>query len=86
MIEDSTAVEVEGLGLIATGRHVPVNELHDREPELASSHAGTVDLAAALPGSRCSDHCQIADHEQYTVPSTIEDPAVLEALRAQLGG
>ncbi|MCK0089492.1 propionyl-CoA synthetase [Rhodococcus sp. F64268] len=29
---------------------------------------------------------QIADHEQYTVPSTIEDPAVLDALREQLGG
>jgi propionyl-CoA synthetase len=28
---------------------------------------------------------QIADHESYTVPSTIEDPAVLEALKAQLG-
>jgi propionyl-CoA synthetase len=29
---------------------------------------------------------QIADHEEYTVPSTIEDVAVLDALKKQLGG
>lgn len=28
---------------------------------------------------------QIADHEEYTVPSTIEDTAVLDALKTQLG-
>ena len=28
---------------------------------------------------------QIADGEEYTVPSTIEDPAVLDALAEQIG-
>ncbi|MBF0663201.1 propionyl-CoA synthetase [Rhodococcus sp. (in: high G+C Gram-positive bacteria)] len=50
-----------------------------------------VTVVQALPKTRSGKILrktmrQIADHEQYTVPSTIEDPAVLEALRAQLGG
>ncbi|MFI6753811.1 propionyl-CoA synthetase [Rhodococcus coprophilus] len=50
-----------------------------------------VTVVQALPKTRSGKILrktmrQIADNEQYTVPSTIEDPAVLEALRAQLGG
>ncbi|MEE2060495.1 propionyl-CoA synthetase [Rhodococcus artemisiae] len=50
-----------------------------------------VTVVEALPKTRSGKILrktmrQIADHEQYTVPSTIEDPAVLEALREQLGG
>lgn len=50
-----------------------------------------VTVVQALPKTRSGKILrktmrQIADHEQYTVPSTIEDPAVLDALRAQLGG
>ena len=50
-----------------------------------------VTVVQALPKTRSGKILrktmrQIADHEQYTVPSTIEDPAVLEALERQLGG
>lgn len=50
-----------------------------------------VTVVQALPKTRSGKILrktmrQIADHEQYTVPSTIEDPAVLEALEQQLGG
>lgn len=50
-----------------------------------------VTVVQALPKTRSGKILrktmrQIADNEQYSVPSTIEDPAVLEALRAQLGG
>ncbi len=50
-----------------------------------------VTVVQALPKTRSGKILrktmrQIADNEEYTVPSTIEDPAVLEALRAQLGG
>lgn len=50
-----------------------------------------VTVVQALPKTRSGKILrktmrQIADHEQYTVPSTIEDPAVLDALREQLGG
>ncbi|MGW0026511.1 propionyl-CoA synthetase [Rhodococcus sp. NPDC003383] len=49
-----------------------------------------VTVVQALPKTRSGKILrktmrQIADHEQYTVPSTIEDPAVLEALERQLG-
>ncbi|UYP19718.1 propionyl-CoA synthetase [Rhodococcus sp. Z13] len=50
-----------------------------------------VTVVQALPKTRSGKILrktmrQIADHEQFTVPSTIEDPAVLEALREQLQG
>ena len=48
-----------------------------------------VTVVAALPKTRSGKILrktmrQIADQEEYTVPSTIEDPAVLDALAAQL--
>ncbi|MGV9732990.1 propionyl-CoA synthetase [Rhodococcus aetherivorans] len=50
-----------------------------------------VTVVQALPKTRSGKILrktmrQIADHEQYTVPSTIEDPSVLEALEQQLRG
>jgi len=50
-----------------------------------------VTVVQALPKTRSGKILrktmrQIADHEEYTVPSTIEDPAVLDALKEQLGG
>ncbi|MFC9550450.1 propionyl-CoA synthetase [Rhodococcus sp. NPDC056960] len=50
-----------------------------------------VTVVQALPKTRSGKILrktmrQIADHEQYTVPSTIEDVAVLDALKKQLGG
>ncbi|NLV79867.1 MAG: propionyl-CoA synthetase [Rhodococcus sp.] len=50
-----------------------------------------VTVVEALPKTRSGKILrktmrQIADHEEYSVPSTIEDPAVLEALRQQLQG
>lgn len=49
-----------------------------------------VTVVAALPKTRSGKILrktmrQIADHEDYTVPSTIEDPAVLDALARLLG-
>ena len=50
-----------------------------------------VTVVPALPKTRSGKILrktmrQIADHEEYTVPSTIEDPDVLTALAAQLEG
>ncbi|QYB02423.1 propionyl-CoA synthetase [Rhodococcus sp. USK10] len=50
-----------------------------------------VTVVQALPKTRSGKILrktmrQIADHEEYTVPSTIEDVAVLDALKKQLGG
>ncbi|MGX7698019.1 propionyl-CoA synthetase [Gordonia polyisoprenivorans] len=50
-----------------------------------------VTVVPALPKTRSGKILrktmrQIADHEDYTVPSTIEDPDVLAALARQLGG
>ena len=50
-----------------------------------------VTVVPALPKTRSGKILrktmrQIADHEEYTVPSTIEDVAVLEDLAKQLGG
>ncbi|HMS77827.1 AMP-binding enzyme, partial [Gordonia sp. (in: high G+C Gram-positive bacteria)] len=50
-----------------------------------------VTVVAALPKTRSGKILrktmrQIADNEEYTVPSTIEDRAVLDALAEQLGG
>ncbi|MEU5840681.1 propionyl-CoA synthetase [Rhodococcus sp. NPDC047139] len=50
-----------------------------------------VTVVQALPKTRSGKILrktmrQIADNEEYTVPSTIEDPAVLDALKEQLGG
>ncbi|MFE3289688.1 propionyl-CoA synthetase [Rhodococcus sp. NPDC059234] len=50
-----------------------------------------VTVVQALPKTRSGKILrktmrQIADHEDYTVPSTIEDPAVLDALTRLLGG
>ncbi len=50
-----------------------------------------VTVVPALPKTRSGKILrktmrQIADHEEYTVPSTIEDPDVLSALAKQLGG
>ncbi|WP_084721593.1 propionyl-CoA synthetase [Rhodococcus marinonascens] len=50
-----------------------------------------VTVVAALPKTRSGKILrktmrQIVDHEEYTVPSTIEDVAVLEALKKQLRG
>ena len=49
-----------------------------------------VTVVQALPKTRSGKILrktmrQIADHEDYTVPSTIEDPAVLDALAKLLG-
>ncbi|MFD4266604.1 propionyl-CoA synthetase [Rhodococcus sp. NPDC058481] len=50
-----------------------------------------VTVVQALPKTRSGKILrktmrQIADHDEYTVPSTIEDPAVLDALARLLGG
>ncbi|MDL9948794.1 propionyl-CoA synthetase [Gordonia sp. ABSL11-1] len=59
------------IGAVATFRDVTV------VPALPKTRSGKI-LRKAMR--------QIADHEEYTVPSTIEDPDVLSDLAKQLGG
>ncbi|MBD0022686.1 acetate--CoA ligase [Gordonia pseudamarae] len=95
--DDLKGQRPSGYVVLKSGVEIDPDTLRSELVKLVRDEIGAVatfrdvTVVAALPKTRSGKILrktmrQIADNEEYTVPSTIEDRAVLDALAAQLGG
>ncbi|AZG48603.1 propionyl-CoA synthetase [Gordonia insulae] len=95
--DDLKGQRPSGYVVLKSGADIDPDILRDELVALVRNEIGAVatfrdvTVVPALPKTRSGKILrktmrQIADHEEYTVPSTIEDPDVLSELARQLGG
>lgn len=95
--DDLKGQRPSGYVVLKAGADIDPDTLRDELVTMVRNEIGAVatfrdvTVVAALPKTRSGKILrktmrQIADREEYTVPSTIEDAGVLEALAQQLGG